>query len=287
MNPTIQPGFGGGGLDAFLTELAPDLSIVQSGYLGGNGGESGEGVGVDTLGNVYVVGGVGSSDFPITPGVFQPTLNGTYDAFVLKVPTKNTRASFQLDWVAPDPASPDLNPAPRGLTVRTGVAPAGAANAATPRAGSLIGYNVYRSTTPGATASSATFYTSLPPDQTSTGQTAAGGGFFVVTAVYDTGESGPTNEGSGDGGEGTIASVTVKSAKIVVKGSRFTSTAAVFVDGLPFVSAAKVKNGTKVNQKGTLLTGQSVSAYLDANGGTAVVSVRNSNGGTATFRVSR
>jgi hypothetical protein len=40
-----------------------------------------------------------------------------------------------------------------------------------------------------------------------------------------------------------------------------------------------------VIQKGSLLTGQSVAAYLDARGHAALVSIRNSAGGVATFRL--
>ena len=71
-------------------------------------------------------------------------------------------------------------------------------------------------------------------------------------------------------------------SKVVTKGAGFTPTVQVRVDGIPFVAAATVKNGTKVTQKGNLLTGQSVQNYLAANGGTARMTIRNASGATVT-----
>lgn len=145
----------------------------------------------------------------------------------------------------------------------------------------LLGYNVYRGTSPGVQAVPANFFTSTGPSQTSAGSSVApGGSFFVVTAVYDTGESEASNEINAV--PGTVSSVKVKATKVVTKGAGFTPTVQVFVDGIPFVAAATVKNGTKVTQKGNLLTGQSVRNYLAANGGTARMTIRNASGATVT-----
>ena len=64
--------------DAFVTELNPTGSaLVYSTYLGGSirqgGGQGGSGIAVDASGYAYVTGLTFSSDFPITPGAFQPT----------------------------------------------------------------------------------------------------------------------------------------------------------------------------------------------------------------------
>ncbi len=149
----------------------------------------------------------------------------------------------------------------------------------------LQGYNVYRSNTPGVTPSAGTFFTSVPATQTSaTAPVAPGGSFFTVTAMYDTGESGPSNEGSADVAAATVTKVKVKSTKIQATGSGFSETVSVFVDGIPFVSPATVKKqGAKVIQKGNLLTGQSIGAYLAANP-SVLISFRNSNGGVTTWR---
>jgi beta-propeller repeat-containing protein/centrosomal CEP192-like protein len=82
--------------NAFVTELNPTgTSLVFSTFLGGtatNGlgenGDIGEGIAVDSLGNVYVAGSTGSKDFPTstitTP--FQITNNGTTtSAFLTKL----------------------------------------------------------------------------------------------------------------------------------------------------------------------------------------------------------
>jgi len=59
--------------DAFVTKLSPTgSSLVYSTYLGGSGGEDAGNIAIDSAGNAYVVGETTSSDFPITPGAFQP-----------------------------------------------------------------------------------------------------------------------------------------------------------------------------------------------------------------------
>jgi hypothetical protein len=70
--------------NAFVTKLNPSGSgLVYSTYLGGHGGftsqignkrggDTGYGIAVDADGNAYVTGGTDSSDFPTTPGAFQP-----------------------------------------------------------------------------------------------------------------------------------------------------------------------------------------------------------------------
>jgi hypothetical protein len=86
----LQPTFGGGFSDAFVTTLDPTGSaLVYSTYLGGSGTpikqDTGFGIAVDTAGNAYVTGETSSSDFPTTAGAFQPTFGGTSDAFVAKI----------------------------------------------------------------------------------------------------------------------------------------------------------------------------------------------------------
>jgi uncharacterized protein (TIGR03437 family) len=97
---------GGGGLfpsDAFVSKLSADgSSLVYSTYLGGtkvicNGGshcvpaashDSGQAIAVDSQGNAYIAGTTNSSDFPVTPGAFQPTCHCTFDtsdAFISKL----------------------------------------------------------------------------------------------------------------------------------------------------------------------------------------------------------
>jgi hypothetical protein len=81
----FQPVSGGAG-DAFVTKLDPTgSSLVYSTYLGGSGSDNSYGIAVDGTGNAYITGSTGSTDFPMTPGAFQPTLAGQADAFVTKL----------------------------------------------------------------------------------------------------------------------------------------------------------------------------------------------------------
>jgi hypothetical protein len=77
----------GGSSDAFVTKLNPAGSapLVYSTYLGGNGSESANGIGVDSSGNAYVAGSTSSTNFPTTLGAFQTTSGGFIDAFVTKL----------------------------------------------------------------------------------------------------------------------------------------------------------------------------------------------------------
>ena len=66
--------------------LVIDPTLAYSTYLGGSGGDSGNGVAVDASGNAYIVGWTSSSNFPTTPGAFRTTYPGAdLDAFVSKL----------------------------------------------------------------------------------------------------------------------------------------------------------------------------------------------------------
>lgn len=85
-----------GNVDAFVTKLNADGSgLIFSTYLGGAlyGSTTyayypytyGWGVTVDGNGYIYVTGQTSTKDFPITPGVYQPTYNnGYFDGFITK-----------------------------------------------------------------------------------------------------------------------------------------------------------------------------------------------------------
>jgi hypothetical protein len=92
----VQPTFGGGPFDAFVTKLNPAGSaLLHSTYLGSGRDDDGFGLAVDSTGNVYVTGMTESHDFPTTPGAVQLIHGGyasdtsdrydVYDAFVAKI----------------------------------------------------------------------------------------------------------------------------------------------------------------------------------------------------------
>jgi hypothetical protein len=70
-----------GGQDAFVSRLSPDLnSLMFSAFYGGGGEESGSwGLGP---GNRLGSGRTDSSDLPTTPGAYDTTHNGGFDAFI-------------------------------------------------------------------------------------------------------------------------------------------------------------------------------------------------------------
>jgi hypothetical protein len=75
-----------GGSDAFVAKLnAAGSALVYATYLGGNGSDAGLGIAVDALGNAYVTGSTGSTDFPLAGSPVQPRLRGSENAFVAKL----------------------------------------------------------------------------------------------------------------------------------------------------------------------------------------------------------
>jgi photosystem II stability/assembly factor-like uncharacterized protein len=78
-------GTAGPDWEAFLTQLNPSGSgLIYSTLIGGGAGDFGYGVALDSLGNAYVTGTTGSSDF-MTVNPAQAALSGSTDAFVVKV----------------------------------------------------------------------------------------------------------------------------------------------------------------------------------------------------------
>ena len=76
----------GGGAHAFVTKLNPTGSgLVYSTYLGGSSNDRGLGIAVDSGGHAYVTGRTNSMNFPTTPGAFQTTSSGGFDAFVTRL----------------------------------------------------------------------------------------------------------------------------------------------------------------------------------------------------------
>ena len=75
-----------GQYDMFVTKLNPTGSaLVYSTFVGGTQVDNGQGVAVDSGGNAYALGFTSSTDFPTTPGAFDTTANGAFDATVTKL----------------------------------------------------------------------------------------------------------------------------------------------------------------------------------------------------------
>jgi hypothetical protein len=102
---SLQPQFGGGNADAFVSKFNAGISAVAfSTYLGGNGHDAAWGLSVNSEGRVYLTGDTNSADFP-TVNALQPAFGGgSMDAFVCRVDAAGTGLSFStyLGGRAPD-----------------------------------------------------------------------------------------------------------------------------------------------------------------------------------------
>jgi hypothetical protein len=75
-----------GEYDVFVTKLNPTGSaLVYSTFLGGTAVDNGGQVQVDSGGNAYLLGASSSTDFPTTPGAFDTSANGAFDATLTKL----------------------------------------------------------------------------------------------------------------------------------------------------------------------------------------------------------
>ncbi len=83
----FDPSYNGGFFDAFVAKLnAAGSALDYATFLGGSNGDHGLAIAVDAEGRAYVAGWTVSSNFPTTPGAFDPSYNGGYaDAFVAKL----------------------------------------------------------------------------------------------------------------------------------------------------------------------------------------------------------
>ena len=70
----FQTKFGGGPEDFGIAKFSPAGKLLAATYLGGNGDETNgpDQIAVDATGNVVMAGSSSSTDYPVTPGAFQP-----------------------------------------------------------------------------------------------------------------------------------------------------------------------------------------------------------------------
>jgi hypothetical protein len=75
-----------GPVDIFITKLnSAGTDLIYSTFLGGTLDDYGFGIAIDTLGNAYITGYTGSSDFPTTAGAYDTSHNGLSDVFITKL----------------------------------------------------------------------------------------------------------------------------------------------------------------------------------------------------------
>ena len=93
---SIQPAYGGGFFDAFVTKIdASGTAVLYSSFLGGSDSDGGLGVAVDGAGNAYVTGFTVSPAFPgVGAGSLQPARNGVQDAFVTKIDASGSAIAY-------------------------------------------------------------------------------------------------------------------------------------------------------------------------------------------------
>ena len=78
--------YNGGDTDAFVVKLNPAGSgLAYATFLGGSGSDHDVAIAVDGTGSAYVAGLTNSTNFPTTPGAFDRSHNGEYDAFIVKL----------------------------------------------------------------------------------------------------------------------------------------------------------------------------------------------------------
>ena len=86
--PTV---FNGGGFDATVARLsASGNALTFAAYLGGGGPDSAFAIRLNSADVATIAGLTASANFPTTPGAFDTTFNGNFDAFVTQVNTAFT-----------------------------------------------------------------------------------------------------------------------------------------------------------------------------------------------------
>lgn len=88
-----QEEYGGPEADMYAARLTPDLKqLLWCTYVGASRNDWPRGgLGLDGQGNVYVVGGTNSPDFPLTPGVFQSQRKGERDGAIVKLSSDGSK----------------------------------------------------------------------------------------------------------------------------------------------------------------------------------------------------
>ncbi len=84
-----------GTANAFVSKInAAGSALAYSTFLGGTNIDEAYAIAVDSTGSAYIAGSTASMDFPVTAGVFQRTLTGTYNAFVAKLAATGSSLTY-------------------------------------------------------------------------------------------------------------------------------------------------------------------------------------------------
>jgi Beta-propeller repeat/Secretion system C-terminal sorting domain len=87
----------GGSWDAFVTKLnSSGSALVYSTFIGGSSSDNSSSIAIDVGGNAYITGNTNSLNYPATTGAYQTTNDGSYNAFVTKLPTADDPLPVQL-----------------------------------------------------------------------------------------------------------------------------------------------------------------------------------------------
>jgi hypothetical protein len=90
-----------GGPDVFVTRLNTDLTATDftSTFVGGSSSDLSNAIALDGLGNVFVTGSTGSSNYPTSAGAYDTTHNAFNDVFVTRLNTDLTATNFASTFV--------------------------------------------------------------------------------------------------------------------------------------------------------------------------------------------
>jgi hypothetical protein len=158
-------------------------------------------------------------------------------------------------------------------------------SAEAPAPNGVTGYKVYRSTQPNVQPSPNNIFGTVPPNQTSV-RVPVGSGktYFTVTACYGSTETEKSNEANVELNGPTITNLTVKGSKLTAAGTGFQGPVKVYVDGIEFAAAPKLKKNKKVVAKGALANGQTLAQVMSA-AASVRIAIQNADGGMTQLTV--